>query len=151
MKKKWGRNVVKRFSFKHYLYILLSTSFISSELSSHVISGRLFSDKLNVKIRSTPLYFLQHGIMFAKPVDNPMAAGFHKKNMLNNVVKNVISSDLEANEFYKMGYNEDDLMKTGLSKFDGAYLNDDANKITFMPTWRYWEEAEILNLSLIHI
>ncbi|SUM71126.1 CDP-glycerol glycerophosphotransferase family protein [Staphylococcus nepalensis] len=148
MKKKWGRNVVKRFSFKHYLYILLSTSFISSELSSHVISGRLFSDKLNVKIRSTPLYFLQHGIMFAKPVDNPMAAGFHKKNMLNNVVKNVISSDLEANEFYKMGYNEDDLMKTGLSKFDGAYLNDDANKITFMPTWRYWEEAEILNGNL---
>lgn len=145
MKRKWGNNLVKRFSFKHYLLIFLSTSFISSELSSHVISGRIYSDKLNKKIKSTPLYFLQHGIMFAKPVDNPMAAGFHKKNMLNNVVKNVISSDLEAREFYKMGYDENDLMKTGLPKFDGAQLNDDANKITFMPTWRYWEEAEIVN------
>lgn len=145
MKRKWGSNLVERFSFKHYLLIFLSTSFISSELSSHVISGRLYSDKLNKKIKDTPLYFLQHGIMFAKPVDNPMAAGFHKKNMLNNVVKNVISSDLEAREFYKMGYDKDDLMKTGLPKFDGAQLNDDADKITYMPTWRYWEEAEIIN------
>lgn len=145
MKKKWKSNLITRFSFKHYLYIFLAKSFISSELSSHVISGRLFEDKLNQKIKKTPLYFLQHGIMFAKPVDNPMAAGFHKKNMMNNVVKNVISSDLEAEQFYRMGYDDNDLMKTGLPKFDGAYLNKDADKITYMPTWRYWEEAEILN------
>lgn len=145
MKEKWGKNIIERYSLKHYMFILAATSFISSELSSHVISGRLFSDKLNSKIKNTPLYFLQHGIMFAKPVDNPMAAGFHKKNMLNNVVKNVVSSDLEAEQFYKMGYEDSDLMKTGLPKFDGAFLNKGANKITYMPTWRYWEEAEILN------
>ncbi len=145
MKAKWGKNVIKRFSFRHYLHVFLATSFISSELSSHVISGRLFEDKLNKKIQKTPLYFLQHGIMFAKPVDNPMAAGFHKKNISNNVVKNVISSDLEAEQFYKMGYEDSDLMKTGLPKFDGATLNSNANRITYMPTWRYWEEAEILN------
>lgn len=145
MKNKWKNNIIKRFSFKHYIYIFLAKNFISSELSSHVISGRLFNDKLNHKIKNTPLYFLQHGIMFAKPVDNPMAAGFHKKNMVNNVVKNVISSDLEAKEFYKMGYDDSDLMKTGLPKLDGAILNDNADKITYMPTWRYWEEAEILN------
>ncbi|MDU0452555.1 CDP-glycerol glycerophosphotransferase family protein [Staphylococcus chromogenes] len=145
MKMKWKNNLIKRFSFKHYLYIFLAQSFISSELSSHVISGRLFEDKLSKKIKETPLYFLQHGIMFAKPVDNPMAAGFHKENMMNNVVKNVISSDLEAEQFYKMGYDDSDLMKTGLPKFDGAYLNKNADKITYMPTWRYWEENEILN------
>ena len=65
--------------------------------------------------------------------------------MVNNVVKNVISSDLEAKEFYKMGYDDSDLMKTGLPKLDGALLNRDANKITYMPTWRYWEESAILN------
>ncbi|WP_301420384.1 CDP-glycerol glycerophosphotransferase family protein [Mammaliicoccus lentus] len=145
MKNAWKNDILTRFSFLHYLYIFLSTNFISSELSSHVISGRLFNDKLNKKIQETPLYFLQHGIMFAKPVDNPMAAGFHKKNMVNNVVKNVISSDLEAKEFYKMGYEDSDLMKTGLPKLDGALLNKDANKITYMPTWRYWEESAILN------
>ncbi|MCE5040755.1 CDP-glycerol glycerophosphotransferase family protein [Mammaliicoccus sciuri] len=145
MKRKWKKNIVKRFSFSHYLNIFLAKNFISSELSSHVISGRLFNDKLNEKIKDTPLYFLQHGIMFAKPVDNPMAAGFYKKNMVNNVVKNVISSDLEAKEFYKMGYDDSDLIKTGLPKLDGAILKDDADKITYMPTWRYWEESAILN------
>lgn len=39
-------------------------------------------------------------------------------------------------------------MKTGLPKFDGAYLNRDADKITYMLTWRYWEEAEILNRNI---
>src|SRR5699024_11387661 len=123
IKKKCKNNLNKIFRFKHYKYIFIDKSFISRELSSNVISVRLFEDKLNQKIKKTPLYFLQHGIMFAKPVDNPMAAGFHKKNMMNNVVKNVISSDLEAEQFYRMGYDDNDLMKTGLPKFDGAYLD----------------------------
>lgn len=144
-KNKWGKFVIKRFSFKNYLYIFLSSSFISSELSSHVITSRLFNDKLRDKIKKTPLYFLQHGIMFAKPVENPMAKSFYKENMTVNIAKNVISSDLEAKEFYKMGYSDNDLMKTGLPKLDGAFLNQDASKITFMPTWRYWEEVDIYN------
>lgn len=144
LKKKYGKDLLQRFSFKHYLYIFLSTSFISSELSNHVVSVRVYNKQLLDKIQKTPLYFLQHGIMFAKPVDNPMALGFHKENQSNNLIKSVISSDLEAKEFYKMGYNDEDIMKTGLPKLDVSRLNSDADKIVFMPTWRYWEEGSIV-------
>lgn len=145
MKRKYKRHIIKRFTFKHYLYMFYANTYISSELSNHVIATRVFSDKINALILKTPLYFLQHGIMFAKPVDNPMAMGFHKENVSYNLKKSVISSDLEAKEFYKMGYSNQDLMKTGLPKLDDAKINPTANKITYMPTWRYWEEAFIIN------
>lgn len=89
------------------------------------------------------MFFLQHGIIFAKPVDNPMAYGFHKQYNKYNNIKNVISSDLEAEQFYKMGYSDRDLIKTGLATFDTAFLNNDADKISYMPTYRYWEERLI--------
>ncbi|MDW4347257.1 CDP-glycerol glycerophosphotransferase family protein [Staphylococcus saprophyticus] len=145
MKKKWNNKIIERFSFKNYLYVFLADYFISSELSNHVINTRIFNDKLNDKIKATPLYFLQHGIIFMKPHDNPQNSGFHKKNMTNNIVKSVVSSDVEAKEFNIMGYNDFDIMKTGLPKLDGAKLSKDADKITYMPTWRPWEESEVLN------
>ena len=79
-----------------------------------------------------------------KPHDNPKQVD-SIKNMTNNIIKSVVSSDLEAHEFKIMGYNEFDMMKTGLPKLDKAYLNNDADKITYMPTWRPWEESEIIN------
>ncbi|MEB6215814.1 CDP-glycerol glycerophosphotransferase [Mammaliicoccus sciuri] len=145
LKDKYKNDLVRRYSFKHYFYLFIADNFISSELSNHVLAIRVYDNLLANKITKTPLYFLQHGIMFAKPVDNPMALGFHKENQTNNLKKNVISSDLEAQEFYKMGYNNNDLMKTGLPKLDQANLNEGASKIAFMPTWRYWEEAYVIN------
>ncbi len=145
LKDKYKNDLVRRYSFKHYLYLFIADNFISSELSNHVLAIRVYDNLLANKITKTPLYFLQHGIMFAKPVDNPMALGFHKENQTNNLKKSVISSDLEAQEFYKMGYDKNDLMKTGLPKLDQANLNKEASKIAFMPTWRYWEEAYVIN------
>lgn len=145
MKDKHGSGIIERFSFKHYLGIFLAENFISSELSAHVVDDRVYVDLLNNKIKVTPLYFLQHGIMFAKPVDNPKAQGFYKENMQCYMKKSVISSDLEAKEFYKMGYDDNDLMKTGLAKLDVAELDETSNKIVYMPTYRYWEESLVLN------
>jgi len=145
MKRKYNKSIIKRFSFKHYLYIFYANTYISSELSNHVVASRVFTDKINKQIMRTPLYFLQHGIMFAKPVDNPMALGFHKENVKFNLKKSVVSSDLEAKEFYKMGYKKEELMKTGLPKMDNEKISPKANKITYMPTWRYWEEAYVIN------
>lgn len=42
-----------------------------------------------------------------------------------------------------MGYDSDDLLLTGLATFDFAYLNEGADKIAYMPTYRYWEEGLI--------
>lgn len=142
---KYKNNVIKKYTFKHYLYIYLSKYFISSELSNHVINPRLFIKNLNEEINKKPLIFLQHGIMFAKPIDNPAARGFYKKYSSCNIYKSVISSDLEAEQFYKAGYEKEDLIKCGLTKFDISFLNPNADKITYMITYRYWEEANVLN------
>ncbi|PSC77111.1 teichoic acid biosynthesis protein, partial [Mammaliicoccus sciuri] len=98
----------------------------------------IYIDSLRSKIMDTPSVFLQHGIMFAKPVDNPMAFGFHKNYNKYNNIKNVISSELEAEQFYKMGYEDSDLMKTGLATFDNITLDEGADKIADMPNYRYW-------------
>ncbi|WP_057511727.1 CDP-glycerol glycerophosphotransferase family protein [Staphylococcus sp. NAM3COL9] len=143
LKKKYGKNLIKKYSIKHFKSIYNSKYFISSELPNHLINDRLYIDSLRNKIMKTPSVFLQHGIMFAKPVDNPMAYGFHKQYNKYNNIKNVISSDLEAEQFYKMGYDKEDLIKTGLATFDEAKLNEDADKIAYMPTYRYWEERLI--------
>lgn len=143
LKKEYGNHLIKKYSYKHFKAIYTSKYFISSELPNHLINDRLYIDSLREKIMKTPSVFLQHGIMFAKPVDNPMAYGFHKQYNKYNNIKNVISSDLEAEQFYKMGYSDGDLIKTGLATFDTAFLNDNADKISYMPTYRYWEERLI--------
>ncbi|MBE9446771.1 CDP-glycerol glycerophosphotransferase family protein [Enterococcus faecalis] len=142
-KRKYGKNLIKKYSLKHFLAIYKANYFISSELPNHLINDRLYIDSLRDKIMKTPSIFLQHGIMFAKPVDNPMAFGFHKTYNKYNNIKNVISSDLEATQFYKMGYSPNDLIKTGLATFDNSTLEENADKIAYMPTYRYWEERLI--------
>lgn len=143
LKEKYGKRIVEKYSFRHYLLIFMADALISSELPNHLLNDRLYIDKLRNKIMRVPLIFLQHGIMFAKPVDNPMAMGFHKQNNGYNIKKCVISSELEAGEFYKMGYEREDLLLTGLATFDHAYMKPEAYKIAYMPTYRYWEEGLI--------
>lgn len=139
LKKQFGEKIVRKYSLKHYRLIYRADCFISSEFSNHVINDRIFINGLRAKITETPLIFLQHGIMFAKPIENPMAAGFRKKNVKINLKKIVISSELEANEFYKVGYEPDDLLLTGLATFDDPTVNK-LTKYAYMPTYRFWEE-----------
>ena len=143
--KKYPKNTLIKYSFKHYLYIYLSKYFISSELSNHVINTRLYIENLNRVISKKPLIFLQHGIMFSKPVDNPAAAGFNKKSKSVRYYKCIISSELEATQFYKCGFSRNDLIKCGLPKFDVSTSNPNADKIMIMLTYRYWEEGLIMN------
>lgn len=143
LKKKYGKDLIERFSFRHYLAIFNADYFISSELSNHVINDRIFNNAIVEKIKKVPLIFLQHGIMFAKPVENPMVKSFYKNYTAYNIYKNVVSSKLEAKEFYKMGYDDSDLLYTGLATFDYAYLDKTSDKVVFMPTYRFWEEGMI--------
>ncbi len=145
----YPKNTLVKYTFKHYLYIYLSKYFISSELSNHVINPRLYIRSINEEIAKKPLIFLQHGIMFAKPVDNPAAAGFKKDNSTVNFYKCVISSDLEATQFHKLGFDDNDLIKSGLTKFDVSKQSENADKILVMFTYRYWEEALVMNPDTI--
>jgi CDP-glycerol glycerophosphotransferase (TagB/SpsB family) len=143
MKKKHGKDIVDRFSFRHYLSIFNADYFISSDLSNHVINDRIYINEISNKLKDVPLIFLQHGIMFAKPVENPLGKIFYKNYSAYNVYKNVVNSRLEAKEFYKMGYDDMDLLYTGLATFDYAKLEMSSDKIVYMPTYRYWEEGMI--------
>ena len=147
---KYPKNTLKKYSLKHYINIYRSKCFISSELSNHVINPRLYIKSINKVIAKKPLVFLQHGIMFAKPVDNPAAAGFKKTNSTINFFKCIISSDLEATQFHKLGFSNKDLIKCGLPKFDVSRMDKDADKILVMLTYRYWEEALVMNPETIN-
>ena len=66
--------------------------------------------------------------------------GMFKRKNLNGKYRVVVSSQAECNHFTQLGRHfEDDIYITGLPKFDKNVLNDDADKITIMPTWRPWE------------
>src|SRR5690606_7749736 len=91
LKKKYKKAIVEKHSFRHYYLTFMASNLISSELSNHLLNDRLYIDVIREKINSIPLTFLQHGIMFAKPVDNPMAFGFHKDKNVFNMRKSVIS------------------------------------------------------------
>jgi len=149
IKSKHGRYIIPKYSFKHYFLIYVSDFFISSELSNHVVGTRLYIGSLNSCINKKPLIFLQHGIMFSKPVDNPAAAGFRKGAQGMNVYKSVICSDLEATQFHKLGYRDDDLIKCGLPKFDISTMSPTADKIMLMLTYRFWEEGMVNDNSKI--
>jgi hypothetical protein len=149
IKHRYGGMILKKYSFAHIWHLVRCDCLLSSDLANHCINPRVYNKKLNNIINKKPFIFLQHGIMFAKPVDNPAAMGFWKKNMPNNLYKSVISSELEAEQFYRMGYSPNDLIKSGLPKLDIAFMSDGADKILFMPTWRYWEEAMVHDESKI--
>lgn len=145
LKEKYKNNFVKRYSFKHYYLLFMATHIIGSELSNHVVEVRVLNYLLSRKINSTPLYFLQHGIMYAKSVESASFFGLYNSKRWFNLKKSVVSSNLEAGQFYKMGYTDSALMKTGLATYDYAHLDEGADKIVFMPTYRDWEEREVIS------
>lgn len=149
IKNKYGNHIIEKYSFKHFLYIYLSKFFISSEFSNHVLNPRVYIANINNCVSKKPLIFLQHGIMFSKPIDNPAASNFKKDNEIVNFYKSIISSDLEATQFYKCGFDDNDLIKCGLPKFDISKMDKDADKIMVMLTYRYWEESFVMDEKAI--
>ena len=83
--------------------------------------------------------FLQHGVMYMVSLDSESRGMFKRKN-LKGKYRVVVSSQAEADHFTDLGNHEpSDLYICGLPKFDRNTLNEDADKIVIMPTWRPWE------------
>lgn len=56
----------------------------------------------------------------------------------------VVSSQKEAEHFIDLGgFRKEELIVSGLPKFDRSYMNAGADKILIMPTWRIWEFNEM--------
>lgn len=139
--KKYKKNIVYKYSFKHYLYFFIAKTFIGTEAPGHAIDLRIANKYAVRRVNSKLLnfIFLQHGVMYMVSLNAKTRSAFIKKET-NAIRKVVVSSKLEAKHFIDYAnYLEEDIYICGLPKFDKNKWNSDADKIIIMPTWRPWE------------
>lgn len=138
---KYRKNVLIKHSFKHYLYFFKSKTFIGTETLVHAIDLKTFNKLALMKVadKNKNYVFLQHGVMYMVSLDSEARTMFKRKELVGKY-RVVVSSQAEADHFVELGNHfPEDLYITGLPKFDKNTLNDDADKIIIMPTWRPWE------------
>lgn len=138
---KYKSHIIYKYTFKHYLYFFKSKTFIGTEALVHSIDLKTFNVLPLKKISSKNLnyVFLQHGVMYMVSLDSESRKMFKRKR-LNGCYRVVVSSQAESDHFTQLGrHYEDDIYITGLPKYDRNVMNDDADKIVIMPTWRPWE------------
>lgn len=145
LKDKYGEFILEKGSFEFYKILFQTKLLVSSELPSNLISGNSIDMQLNAFINKIPFIFLQHGVMFSKPIDSPNAKMFWKENIKYNLIKTVVSSELEKEQFYKVGYSPRDLIKTGLATLDCIDRDKEKKYVAYMPTYRVWENMKIYN------
>lgn len=139
--KKYLPNILYKNSFKHYLYFFKAKTFIGTEMLVHAIDLKTFNVFALKKVadKNINYVFLQHGVMYMVSLDSESRT-FFKRKELNGKYRVVVSSRAEADHFVELGRHEyEDLYISGLPKFDRNVMNDDADKIIIMPTWRPWE------------
>lgn len=144
--KKYRKNLIDKHSFKHYYEYFNAKAFISTESMNH--SVELTNSNQLIRRRQMwddyYFYFLQHGVMYAYSLkgrnDFVKGSGFRENSFV------VVSSETEANHFIEDGkFDRNDLIKSGLPKFDHAIRKEDADKILIMPTSRNYEYSTILD------
>lgn len=138
---KYKKNLIDRFSFKHYYSIFAAKSLIATESPAHSLEPNSKSETfLRYVVKGRQNYvFLQHGVMYMVSL-NSESRSFFRKVRLKRAQRVVVSSELEAQHFMEYaGYNEADMYISGLPKFDKSEKYDDADRITVMLTWRPWE------------
>ncbi len=140
---KYKKNFIYKDSLKNIIYFFKAKTFISSESIDHAFQLRAKNKSILKKKHSSKLkyIFLQHGVTYMVSLDSDMRSAFRKKKM--KMFKIVVSSELEKKHFTSVGgFDENDLYKCGMLKFDRAIRYDNADKIIVMPTWRRWEYNE---------
>ena len=151
MTKKYKKNIIDRHSFKHYYEFFNAKAFIATESFYHAVEVTN-SNSLVRRRRMWENYyhfFLQHGVMYGyslkgrNPAINTRAKYIKGGGFKDNAFI-VVSSEKEAENFLDGGkYDREDLIKSGMPKFDYAIQNKDADKILIMPTTRNFEYSTI--------
>lgn len=142
IKEKYKKNIIDKYSFKHYLYFFLSETFFGSELLVHAMELRIMNKHVLKKINSTDInyIFLQHGVMYMISLDSDSRKYFTPRKDGKGKFRVVTSSQKEADHFVQLGgYNPEQVIICGLPKYDRNILYSNADKIVIMPTWRPWE------------
>lgn len=134
--------VVHFMSIRHLFLLLVSKRIISSEAKGHGYAWRVSKGNIRPVVNQKPYIFLQHGVLGLKMIDNTF-----KANGMNHANLFVASSDFEKKIIKDyLGYADNEVIITGLSRWDNLYEHQNQNKentkknIFFMPTWRNWLE-----------
>lgn len=138
-------SVVVQHSFLHYLHFFRCRTFLGTEALAHALELRCQSLLVQRKIKSkkNTYVFLQHGVMYMVSLDSPQRSSFRRSGMKGDPYV-VVSSQREAEHFMDLGdFRKEELIVSGLPKFDRSYMNAGAEKILVMPTWRIWEFNEM--------
>ncbi|MBR3844447.1 MAG: CDP-glycerol glycerophosphotransferase family protein [Clostridia bacterium] len=137
----YRKNLVYKYTFRHYLYFFKTQNFIGTEAIAHAIDLKTFNLLALKKIANKNLnyVFLQHGVMYMVSLDSESRELFARK-VLKGKYRVVVSSQKEADHFTTLGRHlPEDIYITGLPKFDRNIHYPNADKIVIMPTWRPWE------------
>ncbi len=141
---KYRRNILAKYSFRHYLYFFKAKTFIGTEAVVHAMDLQTYNLLALRKVGSKNMnyVFLQHGVMYMVSLNSESRGMFGRKN-LKGKYRVVVSSREEANHFITLGgHLQEELYITGLPKFDRNTHSKTADKIAIMPTWRPWEIAQ---------
>lgn len=138
--KKYKKYIVGRNSFMHYLLFFGSSVFLSSESVSHIMDTNSCSSLVRQRLykKDFKYAFLQHGVMYMYSLTGRF--DFTRGDGMARHAKVVVSSEAEAEHFIKCGkYRKENLIISGLPKFDRAEREKEHGKIIIMPTWRGFE------------
>lgn len=127
----YSDKVVYYDSFKHYYLYHLSKYLIVSHGIRDVMPSFYHS---KMRENKKDVIYLQHGVAAMKKLF------FNPRSYNGRIRKFVVCSELEKDIFVKnMNFREDQVMITGLSRFDYLKSEDTEEKeILMMPTWREW-------------
>lgn len=141
---KYKKNIIFKTTFKHYFLFFKSKTFLGSEAMVHAIDLRIANRRAMKKLARKDMnyVFLQHGVMYMVSLDSESRKFFRPKKTKGKY-RVVVSSKAEERHFTDLAnYKPEMIYISGLPKYDRNVLNDDADKITIMPTWRPWEYNE---------
>ncbi|MDT2807394.1 CDP-glycerol glycerophosphotransferase family protein [Vagococcus lutrae] len=127
-------NILDFKSFAHFEKMVQADFICTSHHAEHIFPNRSFEMERRVKAKRV---FLQHGVLGTKNLQTY----YHKGLKQFNTDLFIVSSKREkAITTVDLGYDENQVLVTGISRFDALLDGKIAKKkqVLLIPTWREW-------------
>jgi len=132
--KKFG-NIINYGSLRHTFFLLVCSKSINSYLESANMYTGAYKKiiKFYPKWRTNHRVFLQHGVIGVSRVNHSL----HKNRSGYSLF--IVSSQFEKEHVIKeFGYSDEEVVVSGLARWDALKDISKGNEILLMPTWRNW-------------
>ncbi|WP_453993264.1 CDP-glycerol glycerophosphotransferase family protein [Bacillus nitroreducens] len=132
-------NIIDFGSIKHSFYLLVC----NKSLNSYAELPNMYTESYKKILKFYPEWqqnqkiFLQHGVIGVSRVNHSL----HKNR--TNYSLFIVSSEFEKKHIIEeFGYKEDEVIVTGLARWDALKDTSEGKQILLMPTWRSWIKSE---------